>query len=271
MPRRPDLTRNERLQIHTLRDLGWTYTRIADHLSVALRQVQYIAKQPTMPKIKTGRLLLLDTSKRRELVNYVTASAQARQLAYMDIPPKLDWSVCGETVRKALQKEDFNRRIARQKPLLTDANKTTRLAWARKHFNWSREQWDSVLWTDESNVYARNTYRTWATRRPGEALLEECVAPKVRGGNSWMIWRCFFGQAGLGPLLVWDKDWGKINSETYCAHTLPLIDGWMQQHPGHILMQNNASMHLDWPRYFAGRFLELFWTRMRCRCGSVLP
>jgi ketohexokinase/beta-glucosidase len=58
-----------------------------------------------------------------------------------------------------------------------------------------------------------------------------------------MIWGCFSGLAGLSPLIVWDKDWGNINSQTYCDHTLPVIEGWLKKYPGHILMQDNASMH----------------------------
>jgi ketohexokinase/beta-glucosidase len=164
-------------------------------------------------------------------------------MPYEQIPSKLDWTVSSDTLRKALQKEGFNRRIARLKPALSDANKLQRLKWAQEHVHWSRQQWDSILWTDESMFHARNTYRTWVTRRPGEEFREDCVAAKARGGNSWMIWGCFSGAAGLGPLLIWDKDWGKVNSETYCQHTLPLIEGWLKTHPGHLFMQDNAAMH----------------------------
>ena len=166
-------------------------------------------------------------------------------MPYVQIPPRLNWDVSGTTVKNALEKEGFHRRIARVKPVLTEENRKIRLKWAREHLNWTRAQWDSVLWTDECCVHARNNYRTWVTRRPGEELLNECVAPKTKGGNNWMIWGCFSGAAGLGPLLVWDKDWGKINSETYCNHTLPIIEGWLKKHPGHLFMQDNASMHFS--------------------------
>ena len=39
---------------------------------------------------------------------------------------------------------------AAKKPLLTDANKKKRLAWAKKHLQWTLDRWKSVLWFDES-------------------------------------------------------------------------------------------------------------------------
>ena len=31
-----------------------------------------------------------------------------------------------------------------------------------------------------------------------------------------------------GPGIFWEKDWGKINSESYCAHTVPVIYGYIE-------------------------------------------
>uniref|UniRef100_A0A4W5R3Q5 Potassium voltage-gated channel, subfamily H (eag-related), member 1b n=1 Tax=Hucho hucho TaxID=62062 RepID=A0A4W5R3Q5_9TELE len=41
-------------------------------------------------------------------------------------------------------------RIAAKKPLLKDTNKKKRLAWAKKHGQWTLDRWKSVLWSDES-------------------------------------------------------------------------------------------------------------------------
>ena len=163
MSKKPDLTRDQRLEIHTLRELKWTYPKIATHLDISIRQAEYAAKQPLTPK-KKGRPPLLDTPKRKELVDFVISSIKTRQMPYPEIPRKLDWSVCGVTIKNALNKEGFHRcRIARVKPVLTEKNKKARLTWAREHLQWSKKQWDSVLWTDECYVYAQNSYQTWVT------------------------------------------------------------------------------------------------------------
>uniref|UniRef100_A0A672JAI7 Transposase Tc1-like domain-containing protein n=1 Tax=Salarias fasciatus TaxID=181472 RepID=A0A672JAI7_SALFA len=39
---------------------------------------------------------------------------------------------------------------AARKPLLRRQNKTKRLAWAKKHCHWPTEDWEKVLWSEES-------------------------------------------------------------------------------------------------------------------------
>lgn len=62
-----------------------------------------------------------------------------------------------------------------------------------------------------------------------------------------MFWSCFSG-LGKGPGIFWEKDWGKINAETYRAHTVPVIHGWVQWCKERlsedlILMQDGAPGH----------------------------
>ena len=40
------------------------------------------------------------------------------------------------------------------------------------------------------------------------------------------------------------KDWGAINAASYCAHTIPLIHGWLTLRPHLTLIQDNASGHI---------------------------
>lgn len=58
-----------------------------------------------------------------------------------------------------------------------------------------------------------------------------------------MFWGCFSGALGKGPYIFWERDWGKICSQTYMDHTVPVIHGWMRQYPGLSLMQDGAPGH----------------------------
>lgn len=51
-----DLTRDQRLQAITLRDIGWKYKQIAKHLDITIRQVQYACTigRPTPQKARSG-------------------------------------------------------------------------------------------------------------------------------------------------------------------------------------------------------------------------
>ena len=67
-------------------------------------------------------------------------------------------------------------RIAAKKPLVNDTNKKKRLAWAKKHDQWTLDRWKSVLWSDESkfDIFGSNS-RVFVRRRVGERRISACV------------------------------------------------------------------------------------------------
>ena len=85
--------------------------------------------------------------------------------------------------------------IAAKKPLLKDTNNKKRLAWAKKHEQWTLDQWKSVLWSDESKyeIFGYNR-RVFVRCREGERMISACVVPTVtHGGGGVMVWGCFAG------------------------------------------------------------------------------
>ena len=50
-----------------------------------------------------------------------------------------------------------------------------------------------------------------------------------------MFWACFHSNI-KGPYQFWEKDWGTINKDTYIAHIVPLIHGWLRMNPDVVLM-----------------------------------
>ena len=59
-----------------------------------------------------------------------------------------------------------------------------------------------------------------------------------------MFWGCFNGNK-KGPYLFQEKEWGKINSESYYKRIIPLVKGWLRINLYLKFMQDNA------PRYAA--------------------
>ena len=53
------------------------------------------------------------------------------------------------TVQRRLCESGLHGQIAAKKPLIKDTNKK-RLAWAKKHEQWTLDRWKSILWSDES-------------------------------------------------------------------------------------------------------------------------
>ncbi|GFS71116.1 transposase domain containing protein [Trichonephila clavipes] len=88
-------------------------------------------------------------------------------------------------------------------PLLTKRHRQLRLHWAREHRDWSMDQWERVVWSDESRFvihYADGYIKIRCL--PGEQLLPRCtVGHKHAGGGSIMLWRTF-SWAFLGPVVM---------------------------------------------------------------------
>ena len=238
------LTRDERLRIRTLRACTkLTYEEIAHCLHVTVRQVQLAcqASHPT-PKKRPGRPLFLKEEQIDRLIEYVTSSKYTRRLSYSELAIHLDFNCSKLAIKAALNSRGYYRYIARRKPPLSDINKAKRLAWASDHIHLNQDQWKNILWTDETWVLPGRHTCTWITRRKDEVYEDTCVVDRVPRKKGWMIWGSFHGYT-KGPLVIWEKEWGTINSTSYCTHILPQIKEYMVQFPQLWLMQDGAPGH----------------------------
>ena len=94
-----------------------------------------------------------------------------------------------------------------------------------------------------------------------------------------MIWGCFHSNI-KGPGIFWEKDWGSINQDTYQAHTVPIIHGWIRLNEGLQFMQDDAPGHaakatledlkernvpvITWPAFSPDlNPIETLWNRMK--------
>ena len=83
-------------------------------------------------------------------------------------------------------------RIAAKKPLLNDANKKKRLAWAKKHEQWTLDRWKSVLPSDEFKLKILGSiHRVFVRHRVGERMISACVVPTVKHGGGGVGVRCW--------------------------------------------------------------------------------
>ena len=217
-----DLPRDLRLQVHTLKDLGWKYSKIAEYLKITIRQVQYASThRPTPLKHQCGRKSTIDAESLQILVDFVCASQENRQLPYCQIPWKLGWDVSEEAIRYALKKEGFSRKVARRKPPISEKNRLLRLAWAYEHLNWTKEQWETILWSDETWVNGSRHRNIYVTRRPHEEYDPTCIIPRLPRKGGWMFWGCFFGKT-KGPGVFWEKDGAKSTRSPIVSILYPL-------------------------------------------------
>ena len=94
------------------------------------------------------------------------------------------------TVQRRLLESGLHSRIAAKKPLLKVTNNKKRLAWVKKHEQWTLDWWKSVLWSDESKflIFGSNR-RVFVRRKVGEQMISTCVVPNIKhGGRVVMMW-----------------------------------------------------------------------------------
>jgi hypothetical protein len=243
-PPRQQLSRDERIRIRVLRDIGWTHQAIVEHTGATIRQVRYAIATQATPQRRSGRPPILTPSQINSLVEFVYISKANRRMAICQIPKALGWDCSEYAVQYALRRAGFAQYLAQRKPPISEANRQIRLRWATQHLHWTPEQWSEILWSDETWVTAGNHRRTWVTRRKGEELDPTCIVEREQRKKGWMFWGCFSGKYGKGPGIFWEKEWGTITTESYCQHTVPIIEGWIRLCNGQqMFIQDSAPAH----------------------------
>lgn len=205
-PKRKQLTRDQRLQVQTLHTAGLEYAKISTQLGITRNQVQYAAKHRPTPQNKlSGNKRTLSSESMDILMEFVCRNRENRRYPCYQISYMLGWKdVSSLIIQHALEKQGFRRYVARCKPKISEKNRLARLLWAHKHRYWTREQWNLILWTDETWVTNKHR-KIWVTRRKWEGLEDTCLVDKEARPKGWMFWGCFSGALGLGPGFFWEK------------------------------------------------------------------
>ena len=203
--------------------------QIQEKTGFSLRQIGYPWSPgcPATPTKKPGCLPTLTQAQIDDLVLYVCMSARNRRLSFQHLGEELGLGVERKAIRAALMKEGFHGRLAMKKHPLSERNQQIQLRWAQEHVNCSQEQWNSIVWTDETWITGGRHTRTWVTRRAGEKWDPTCIVEKHQRKRGWIFWGHFPGNM-QGPGIFWEKARGSINAESYCAHTVPIIHGYME-------------------------------------------
>ena len=141
----------------------------------------------------------------------------------------------------------MRRWLAKKRPRLTEERAAKRLAWALERKNWTEEDFEGTLWSDECSVEKSDDARQiWVAREPSQKWDKEMIHDKPKGkGISLMIWGCFHGKTRgtFVPLVV-----TSVNSILYkrllkfCV--LPVLENIQKKtgKPGRF-QQDNAPVH----------------------------
>jgi transposase len=188
----------------------------------------------------------LSTADIRYLVRTVESETR---VPLAEIPVNTTFSnVSVRTIRRRLREEGIRKWKAVGRTLLTPKDAKLRYKWAKAHRHWTREDWEKIVWSDESLIKQDSDPRQmWVFRHQNkrEKYEPKNIRTKLKyGGVKQMVWACFCNNK-LGPIAFIN---GSINSHVYIsilqAKLLPFIQALREDGTTDIVFQqDNAKVH----------------------------
>ena len=198
---------------------------------------------------RSGRPRKVSTGGRKKLIEH---AIKHRRLSLRALGKTLNPQISTNTTRRILADAGYHRRVARRKPYLKPLHRKFRREWAERHASWNANLWKHIIWSDECYIHINDKNgRIYVTRRPDEALDDECVINAFNSSDiKVMVWGCFT-QNKKGPLVVLEYPGGKgggMNTSRYIDQVLsgPLLTFYhnMKRSRRYMkLQQDNAPCH----------------------------
>jgi transposase len=118
------------------------------------------------------------------------------------------------TIRRRLSNE-FKLRARRpaNKPLLNKKQRAKRVAFCRKYLNWTAQQWNSVMFSDEATFCQFGSVTHFVRRPVGHRFDCRYTTPSMKHPQKIMVWGCF-SASGRGSLYFVDQN-KTVNGEEY--------------------------------------------------------
>ena len=148
-----------------------------------------------------------------------------------------------KTVQRFLHANNMKRRVVRKKMVITEVNRKRRLSWClSKRKLTVNNFWNTVIFSDESQVVIGENHRIYVWRTPSEAYLPECMCPQRQRRVAVMVWGCIT-YSGVGTLCMVE---GNINAQKYIdiidEHLWPVIAQHYPNKP-YRFQDDNAPVH----------------------------
>lgn len=153
-------------------------------------------------------------------------------------------NVCDRTVRNRLNQHGYRFRKAKTKPLLTKKHRLQRLRWAKQHKRWTKEDWNKVIFSDESKICvgSGDDAGRFVWRLPTEKFQENCLRSSTKFPQSLIIWGCMSSK-GTGRICLLKTT---VNTDVYCEildhFLLPTIEDHFPDEDI-IFQDDNARCH----------------------------
>lgn len=141
----------------------------------------------------------------QDVRHLVRDSKKDRRQTLGEITNNITPHLSKSTTRRTLKSQGIRKWRAKKRALLTEDHAKARLAWALEHKDWTWEDWEGVIFSDECSVEKSKDPRTvWVFCTVPEKYNKECIVGKTKGkGITLMVWGAIYGtkKSALIPIL----------------------------------------------------------------------
>ncbi len=163
------------------------------HVTITCILKQYEESGSLLKPERWGRRTLYDKKLLERLEKFIMRSGVTRRMSYQAIKMVGQFPGSVRRIRRACRKLGFRKCIPRVKKLISEHQQAIRYIWALDHLKWTTDDWERIIWTDESSFSSAHlAYNVCVLRRLGEEYHPDCVQKqRYSGRESVMVWGAF--------------------------------------------------------------------------------
>ena len=192
---------------------------------------------------RSGRPTLLS---RREKRTIIRAAKRDRGMTRLELRNRYAPYVSIRTIDRVLREANVRKWLAQKRPRLQERHAKARLAWALARKDWTIEDFQGILYSDECTVRkSADPRRVWVFRTPQEKWLSDCIQPRGKANEvGLMVWGCFWGKK-RGPLVSIRE--ARVDRHVYIGVLDSVLGPVMQEIANEVgdplFQQDNARVH----------------------------
>ena len=203
---------------------GWTFAMISRRIGCNEKTASRIWER----YLRTGAVKSGGRSGRpratteEQEVNIVVTARVLKFTSPRRIKQELNLAVSRITIDRRLQEANLFGRVAVHKRKYTEAEVRKRLAFANGYKDWTKEQWEKVIFSDEKTFYGYGFCgRIWVRREPGEALNPKYTIHTTPHPVKINVWGCFCA-AGVGYSYIFNENMDAAKMKSIIStHLIP--------------------------------------------------